>query len=79
MALLSLPIQATGIQFGNLVQSIVSILTAVIISLIVDPLLGLVFVGFLPFLVVPKVLQIQILSKYNAHYKKHNDQAEKVF
>lgn len=61
-----------------LVESVVSILVAVIISLVVNQLLALVVIGYLPLLIVPGLLQFCILSTHTAHYKRLNNQAEKV-
>ena len=72
------PLQANGIQFGSLIESIVSILAAVIISLAVNQLLALLIIGFLPFLMVPGFIQWVILSAYTSHYKRGTDEAEKV-
>ena len=70
--------QANGNQFGSLVESVVSILAAVIISLAVNQLLALVIIGFLPFLLVPGFIQWGILSAYTSNYKRETDGAEKV-
>ena len=53
-------------------------MVAVIISLVVNQLLALVVIGFLPFLILPGLLQFCILSTHTAHYKRLNNQAEKV-
>lgn len=71
-------VQANGVQFGSLVESIVSILAAVIISLAVNQLLALIIIGFLPFLLVPDIIQWAILNAHTSYYKRTTDEAEKV-
>jgi len=70
--------QATGIQFGTLVETAVSMIVAVVISLAVDQYLSLVIIGFFPFLIIPGLLQLAFLSFYTSKYKRKNEYAEKV-
>lgn len=69
---------ANGVQFGIFVETVTSLFMAMVISLVADQLLALVIIGFLPFLVVPGVIQVYMLGAYTSRYKRENDEAEKI-
>ena len=67
-----------GDQFGTLVETVVSIGVAVLISFVVNWLLTLVIVVFVPIMVGAGLLQLLVLALHASHYKKSTEEALKV-
>ena len=72
-------LQAVGDQFGTLVETVVSIGVAVLISFVVNWLLTLVIVVFVPIMVGAGLLQLLVLALHATHYKKSTEEALKVY
>ena len=70
--------QAVGVQFGTVVEIVVSIGVAVLISFIVNWLLTLVIVVFVPVMIGAGLLQLLVLAVHASHYKKNTEDALKV-
>jgi ABC-type bacteriocin/lantibiotic exporter with double-glycine peptidase domain len=71
-------LQAVGDQFGTLVETVVSICVAVLISFAVNWLLTLVIVVFVPIMVGAGLLQLLVLALHATHYKNSTEEALKV-
>ena len=73
-----LTLQAVGDQFGTLMETVVSISVAILISFVVNWLLTLVIVVFVPIMVGAGLLQLLVLALHATHYKKSTEEALKV-
>ena len=71
-------LQAVGDQFGTLVETVVSISVAILISFVVNWLLTLVILVFVPIMVGAGLLQLLVLALHATHYKKSTEEALKV-
>ena len=71
-------LQAVGDQFGTLMETVVSISVAILISFVVNWLLTLVIVVFVPIMVGAGLLQLLVLALHATHYKKSTEEALKV-